>query len=137
MSGRTLALDVGSVRIGVAVSDPLGMFAQSLGVWRVDDGWRAKLDDALRKYEPRTLLIGLPVRTTGELGVEARRILDLVDELRAAYPDLAIETWDERYSTVIANQVLLEADVSREKRKGKVDKIAATVILQGWLDRAR
>ena len=132
---RTLALDIGSVRIGVAVSDPLGLFAQGVGVWRTDDDWRLALDDCIKKYKPNTILIGLPVRTTGEKGIEAEKILRIAEEVQSSYPDIKIETWDERYTTAIAEQVLLEADVSRQKRRQKIDKLAAVVILQSWLER--
>ena len=132
---RTLALDIGSVRIGVAVSDPLGLFAQGIGVWRTEDNWRQTLDDCVKKYKPNTILIGLPVRTTGEIGVEAEKVLGIAEEIRSFYNDINVETWDERFTTAIAEQVLLEADVSRRKRRQKIDKLAAVIILQSWLEK--
>jgi putative Holliday junction resolvase len=132
---RTLALDIGSVRIGVAVSDPLGLFAQGIGVWRTDSDWRLALDSCISKYKPGTLLIGLPVRTNGEIGIEAERVLRIAEEIQSSYPSIKVETWDERFTTVIAERVLLEADVSRSKRRQKIDKLAAVVILQSWLDK--
>jgi putative Holliday junction resolvase len=132
---RTIALDVGSVRIGVAVSDPLGLFDQGIGVWNVEDNWRLALDDCVKKYKPTTILIGLPVRTTGDKGVEAEKVLTLAEGIRSSYPDIKVETWDERFTTTIAEQVLLEADVSRRKRRQTIDKLAAVVILQSWLER--
>jgi len=132
---RTLALDIGTVRIGVAVSDPLGIFAQGVGTWKAEENWRLALDDSIKKYRPDTLLIGLPVRTTGEKGVEAERVLRVAEEIQASYPDIKVETWDERFTTVIAEQVLIEADVSRRKRRHEIDKLAAVLILQSWLER--
>jgi len=132
---RTLALDIGSVRIGVAVSDPLGIFAQGVGVWNTKENWKLALDDCIKKYRPDTLLIGLPVRTTGVKGVEAENVLRIAEEIQSFYPEIKMETWDERFTTSIAEQVLLEADVSREKRRQKIDKLAAVVILQSWLER--
>ena len=132
---RTLALDIGSVRIGVAVSDPLGIFAQGVGVWNTKENWKLALDDCIKKYRPDTLLIGLPVRTTGEKGVEAENVLRIAEEIQSFYPEIKMETWDERFTTSIAEQVLLEADVSRKKRRQKIDKLAAVVILQSWLER--
>jgi putative Holliday junction resolvase len=132
---RTLALDIGSVRIGVAVSDPLGLFAQGIGVWRTDSNWKLELDDCIKKYRPNTLIVGLPIRTTGEKGIEAENVLRIVLEVQSAYPDIKVETWDERFTTTIAKQVLLEADVSRQKRRQKIDKLAAVLILQSWLER--
>jgi putative Holliday junction resolvase len=132
---RTLALDIGTVRIGVAVSDPLGLFAQGVGVWNAKGNWKDELDDCIKKYKPATLLIGLPIRTTGEKGVEAEKVLQIAEGIQSSYPEINVETWDERYTTAIAEQILLEADVSRQKRRQKIDKLAAVVILQSWLER--
>jgi putative Holliday junction resolvase len=131
---RVLALDVGSVRIGAAVTDPLGLFAQGIAVWQVQDDWRGKLEECLERYDPELVLVGMPRRTDGSYGPEAQKIQKLVEELREAYPHRQFEPWDERYTTVIAQRALLEADVSRGKRKQKVDKIAAALILQNWLE---
>lgn len=131
---RVLALDVGSVRIGVAVSDPLGIIAQGIGFWRAEGDWKKELAESIAKYRPAVLLLGLPIRTTGERGPEAEHILRLANSLRTKYPEITVETWDERFTTKIAEQTLLEGDASRRKRKGKIDMIAATLILQSWLD---
>jgi putative Holliday junction resolvase len=129
-----LALDVGTVRIGVAVTDPLGLFAQGVAVWRVREEWRTRFEECLARYDPELVLIGMPRRTDGSYGPEAEKICRLAEELRTAYPDRRFETWDERYTTVIAQRALLEGDVSRGKRKERVDKVAAVLILQNWLD---
>lgn len=133
---RILALDMGTVRIGVAVSDPLGMFATGIGVLSVEGEWEKELDDLMVRYTPSVLLIGVPVRTTGHKGPEALRIEEQAKSLSERYPDVKVLLHDERYSTVIAQQALIEANVSRKGRKGKVDQVAAAVILQSWLDRA-
>lgn len=138
--GRVLALDVGAVRIGAAVTDPLRVIAQGIAVWPVDDGkegWRRKFEACLAEYDPVLVLIGMPTRTDGTRGPEGERIAALVERLRAAYPDRTFETWDERYTTVMAQRALLEGDVSRKGRRGKVDKVAASLILQSWLERRR
>jgi putative Holliday junction resolvase len=132
-AGRVVALDIGSVRIGVAVTDPMGLFAQGIAVWRAEEDWRSKFEECVERYAPRLILIGMPRRTNGVWGPEAEKIDALVQELRAAYPRLQFETWDERYTTVIAERALLEGNVSRKKRKEHVDKIAAALILQSWL----
>ena len=131
---RVLALDIGTVRIGVAVTDPLGLFAQGIAVWQARDNWRAQFEECLARYAPSLVLVGLPRRTTGAYGPEAEIIMALVEEMRTAYPDQKFDTWDERYTTTIAQRALLEGDVSRKKRKERVDKIAAALILQNWLD---
>jgi putative Holliday junction resolvase len=130
-----LALDIGTVRIGVAVTDPGCLFAQGIAVWRAED-WREKFEECLARYEPERILVGLPRRTNGKPGPEAERIEVLVEELRAAYPRRTFETWDERYTTVLAERALLEGDVSRKKRRERIDKVAAALILQSWLESA-
>jgi len=128
-----MALDIGEARIGVAVTDPLGLFAQGIAVWRVEE-WRKAFEECMSRYDPELVLLGLPRRTNGSYGPEAEKVERLAAELRAAYPDRRFDTWDERYTTVIAQRTLLEADVSRKKRKERVDKIAAALILQNWID---
>ena len=133
---RVLALDIGSVRVGAAVSDPSRIIAQGLGVWSAET-WREDFEAALAKYDPKVIVAGLPLRTDGKDSEAAARVLALVEELRAKYPELEIETQDERFTTVIAQRAMLEADVSRKKRRKSVDKIAAVVILEDWLESHR
>ena len=133
---RVLALDIGTVRTGAAISDPTRTIAQGLGVWDADT-WRKSLAEALRKYTPEVVVLGLPVRTDGKHSDAAERIQNIAAELRAEYPELKIETQDERFTTVIAQRAMLEADVSRKKRRKSVDKIAAVLILEDWLESHR
>ncbi len=133
---RVLALDIGSVRIGAAISDPSGIIAQGLGVWD-SETWLKDFDSALEKYDPALIVVGLPVRTDGKVSEAVDRISGIVDELSVSYPERKFVTWDERFTTVIANRMLIEADVSRKKRKGHVDKIAAVLILESWLESNR
>ena len=137
-SGRVLALDVGSVRIGAAISDPSRIIAQGLGVWNAEnDSWRNNFDECMRNYDPAIIVVGLPLRTDGKKSEAGERILELVDELRTAYPEREFVTHDERFTTVIAQQVLIGADVSRKRRRKSVDKIAAVLILESWLESNR
>lgn len=137
-SGRVLALDVGSVRIGAAISDPSGIIAQGLGVWNAEnDSWRNNFDECMRNYDPAIIVVGLPLRTDGKKSEAGERILELVDELRTAYPEREFVTHDERFTTVIAQQVLIDADVSRKRRRKNVDKISAVLILESWLESNR
>jgi len=132
---RILALDIGTVRIGVAVSDPLGMFAQGIDVLPAEGNWLEQLDGLVKTYDPEILLLGIPIRTNGTRGPEALRIEECAEMLGKRYPDVKVQLHDERFSTTMAQQALLEGDVSRKGRKGKVDKVAAALILQSWLDR--
>lgn len=134
---RIVALDIGTVRIGVAVSDPLGMFAQGVAVLRADTDWMKELDKIVREYDSPKILVGMPRRTDGSEGPEAVRMREIAAEIKTYFNDLAVEFWDERFTTTIAQQALLEADVSRKDRKQKVDKIAAALLLQSYLDSGR
>ena len=134
---RILALDIGHVRVGVAVSDPLGFFAQGIGVLSVAGDWLDEISALVEQYAVRTLLIGLPIRTDGSTGPEAKWILSTVELLRALFPDQKVELWDERCTTTIAERIMIEGNVSREKRRHSRDKVAAAIILQGYLDNRR
>lgn len=134
MNGRIIALDVGSVRIGVAVSDPLLGFAQGLCVLRAAGEWADELAELIAEYDARTLLVGMPTRTDGRDGPEAAKMKKLVETLKKRFPDIKIEIWDERFTTAIAQAALIEADVSRKNRKDRVDKVAAALLLQNYLD---
>ena len=130
---RVLALDIGTVRVGAAISDPTRTIAQGLGVWDAET-WRDDFGEAVAKYDPAVIVVGLPSRTDGKPSEAAQRVRELVGEMSAKYPEREFALWDERFTTVIAQRALLEADVSRKKRRKTVDKIAAVVILQDWLD---
>lgn len=131
-----MALDIGTKRIGVAVSDPMGWTAQPVTVLERKDPARdlEELQDLCARYEVNLLLLGLPVNMNGTWGPK-------VDEIRAAGAwletglKLPVAYQDERLTTVSAQKTLLEAGVSRQKRKKSIDKLAAVYILQAYLDR--
>ena len=133
---RVLALDIGTVRIGAAISDSLGIVAQGLGVWNAET-WRKDFDEAVSKYDPEIVVVGLPLRTDGKNSEAAERVSGIVEDLKAEYPGIEFVMWDERFTTVIAQQVMIEADISRKKRRKNVDKVAAVIILQDWLESHR
>ena len=137
-SGRVLALDIGTVRIGAAISDSNRIIAQPLDTWNAEnDSWLSDFDSALTKYNPAIIVVGLPLRTDGRKSEAGEKILALVDDLRAEYPEREFVLHDERFTTVIAQQVLIGADVSRKRRRKSVDKIAAVLILESWLESNR
>jgi putative Holliday junction resolvase len=134
---RVIGLDVGSKTIGVAVTDELGAAAHALRTLERRGTARdvqAVLEIA-REYATTRVVVGLPYNPEGEEGQRARRVRVFGDALEQA--GLTIEYTDESYSTVEAEGVLLEADLSRARRKKVVDRLAAQVILQGWLERGR
>ncbi len=133
---RILALDVGHKRIGLAVSDPLGLTAQGLGVLERKDWDRdlSKILEVASPYRVQEVLVGLPRHMDGRLGDQAEEILALAQALAEAL-GAKVATWDERLTTVEAERLLINADMSRRRRRRVVDQVAATLILQAYLDR--
>ena len=140
---RILGLDVGNKTVGVAVSDPLGVIAtgvttiERVGI-RKDCG---KVIDYIKEYDCSTVVIGLPLSLDGSDSVQTQNVRDfrvmLENKLKSSGPlsKVKVEWQDERYSTVEAEEVLIEANMSREDRKKIIDRQAAIVILQRYLDR--
>ena len=135
---RTMGLDVGTRTIGVAISDELGIAAQGLKTLK-----RRSMEEDLRElatiigqFEIEKIVVGLPKNMDGTLGKQAEFVLKWIEVLTDQF-QVPVVTWDERLSTVGASKVLLEADLSRRKRKKVIDKLAAVLILQGYLDQNR
>ena len=133
---RILGLDIGSKTIGAAVSDPRGWTAQ--GVTTIKRDCYTKDVEAVMKickeYGVETIVAGMPKNMNGTIGPSGEMVKNLCEQIEKSF-DGKIEFWDERLTTVAAHRAMLEADLSRAKRKKIVDKIAATYILQGYLDR--
>lgn len=136
---RALGLDVGMKTIGVAVSDELGLAAHPVSVIaRAGTAADvAKVAGICREREVSAIVVGMPYELSGAVGPRARRVQVFVDALEAALPGLEFHLEDERFTTAAAERVLLAGDVSRARRKQVIDKQAAAVILQGWLDARR
>lgn len=132
---RVLALDVGSKRIGVAVSDPLGITAQGLATIQRQNKRRdfETLADVLKKYEVAEIVIGLPLRLSGAEGTQSEKMRAFADELRTKFR-LPVHLWDERWTSTEANRLLRETNLSITKRGKAVDRMAAILILQSWLE---
>ncbi|MBO8125849.1 MAG: Holliday junction resolvase RuvX [Firmicutes bacterium] len=132
---RIMALDVGTKRIGVAITDPLGMLAQPLTVvQRKSD--EAAIEEILKLIAEKgvgEVVVGLPRRTDGSEGPEAAAVRQFAAKLQERC-NAPLAWYDERLTTALAQNVLLEADLSRAKRKKVVDQVAASVILQGYLE---
>jgi putative Holliday junction resolvase len=137
-TAEVLALDVGTKRIGLAISDPLGLTAQGLGVLERKDWDRdlARLLEMARPYRVQEILVGLPRHMDGRPGEMVEEILALAQALGEAL-GAKVSTWDERLSTVEAERLLVQADLSRRKRRRVVDQVAASLILQAYLDGRR
>jgi len=131
---RVLALDVGSKRIGVAVSDALGITAQGLDTIQRQNkrrDWEA-LGEVLKKYEVAEIVVGLPLRLSGAEGTQSEKMRQFADELREKF-GLPVHLWDERWTSTEANRLLRETNLSIEKRQKAVDRMAAILILHSWL----
>jgi putative Holliday junction resolvase len=132
---RVLGLDVGSRRIGVAISDPLGITAQGLETLQRKNKRSdfAQLKQLIRDYAVKEIVIGLPLRMSGAEGTQSEKMRDFAEELRSRF-GLPVHFWDERLTSAEANRLLRETDLSIEKRGKAVDRMAAVLILQGWME---
>ncbi|GAA3717087.1 Holliday junction resolvase RuvX [Salinicoccus jeotgali] len=135
---RILGLDVGTKTIGVALSDALGWTAQGVttlkidydeGIYGIEEIVRLAMDNDVER-----IIVGLPKNMNNSIGESGERSIHFAKLLENALPDVKITLWDERLSTIGAERSLLEADLSRKKRKAVIDKMAAVFILQGYLD---
>ncbi len=135
---RIMGLDVGTHTIGIAISDELGITAQGLKTLRrksVEEDF-TEIAAIIHQFEIEKIVVGLPKNMSGTLGKQAEIVLKWIEVLKDKI-QVPVVTWDERLSTVGASKVLLEADLSRRKRKKVIDKLAAVLILQGYLDQSR
>jgi putative Holliday junction resolvase len=132
---RILAIDHGTRRMGIAVSDELKMVAQPLEYIPAEPfaDFLSRLRELLREKEVELMLVGMPRNMDGSYGPAALKVQDFVAALKNAVT-VPVKTWDERLTSVQANRLLIQANVRRDKRKEKVDKMAAAILLQGYLD---
>ena len=132
---RILALDHGTKRIGVAISDELKMIAQPLEFIPAEpfNAFLNRIQELLRAKEVDLIIVGMPRNMDGSYGPAALKVQEFVAALKTAVTT-PITTWDERLTSVQANRFLIEGNVRREKRKEKVDKMAAAILLQSYLD---
>jgi putative Holliday junction resolvase len=133
--GRVLGLDVGARRIGMAVSDPLGITAQGIETLQRKNKRTdfAALQSVIRKYGVVEIVVGLPLRMSGAEGIQSEKMQVFAQELRKK-SGLPVHLWDERLTSAEANRLLRETEISIEKRGKAVDRMAAILILQGWME---
>jgi putative Holliday junction resolvase len=134
-TGRVMALDVGKVRIGIALTDPLGYTAQPLlTLWRKGRGEDLRsLLRLTRKHEVSEIVVGNPLHLSGDISSWAAKVHEFAEELRAR-SGLPVLLWDERLSSVVAHEILDEVGHDRRDRKQIIDQVAAVVILRGWME---
>lgn len=135
---RTMGLDLGSKTLGVAISDAMGWTAQGIETIKINEAQKdfglKRLGQLIEEYEVSKIVIGFPKNMNGTIGPRGEASQAFAKRLEDKFK-LPSHLWDERLSTMAAERVLLEADVSRSKRKQVIDKMAAVMILQGFLDR--
>lgn len=136
--GRIMALDIGQKRTGVALSDETRLISSPHCVVNTEPRkeWIKNLTNIISEYEVKEVLVGIPLNQFGEEGEDAQNIRKYVAVLREAISIPVVE-WDERFSTVQAERALISADMSRKNRKQVIDKVAAAIILQSYLDSQR
>lgn len=135
---RIIGLDVGEKRIGVAMSDPLGILASPLTQIN-RTGNRTAIEailELVRQHEVERIIAGMPYSIDGSLGQQAERVGGFLRKL-SEHLDIPVETWDERYTTVAAEGKMAEAGIRKDKRKKQIDAAAAALILQEYLDTKR
>ena len=135
---RILGLDYGSKTVGIAVSDPLGLTAQSVEtIWRKQENklrqTLARIEELAAEYQAEKIVLGLPKNMNNTIGERAEKTLEFREMLERR-TGLPVVMWDERLTTVEAERTLMEASVRRENRKQYLDQLAAVFILQGYLD---
>lgn len=130
-----MGIDYGTKRMGIALSDELMMIAQpfELILAKPIESFLDRLKEIIQEKEVERIVIGMPLHMNGSHGLSAEKVDALIEKLKETV-DLPITTWDERLSSVEANRILIAGKVSRKKRKEKVDKTAAAIILQSYLD---
>lgn len=132
-----MGLDVGTKTIGVALSDEMGWTAQGLETIAINEEKKRfgfqRIGEIIKEYDVQQIIVGLPKNMNNTIGPRGEASQHFAEMLIDTF-QLPVKLWDERLSTVAAERVLLEADVSRKKRKKVIDKLAATMILQGFLD---
>jgi putative Holliday junction resolvase len=136
---RILGLDYGDKTIGVAMSDPFGWTAQGIEIIRRKNESEykkslARLAELIEQYEVDTIVLGYPKNMDNSEGPRCEKTKVFQERLLQQFPNIPVILWDERMSTMAAERSLLEADLSRSKRKNVIDKMAAVYILQGYLD---
>jgi putative Holliday junction resolvase len=133
--GRILSLDVGSKTIGLAVSDPLGVTAQGLDTLRRRNKRTdfEQLRRIISQYEVREIVVGYPLHMSGDASAQSQRVSEFAGELRQRF-QLPVHLWDERLTSTQANRVLRESEMSIRRRAEVVDRLAAVLILQSFLE---
>jgi len=129
-------MDVGNRRVGMAISDPMGWTAQGIETLERKNNKQdmEQIANIIKRYKPKKIVLGLPKNMNGTIGPQGQKVKEFAELIKSELYNGEIIFWDERLTSVMANRLMIDADVSRAKRKKKVDKMAAVFILQSYLD---
>ena len=130
---RILGLDIGTKRIGVAISDESCTIARGLGILERNGKEINKIKEIIEKYNIEKIIYGLPLRMDGSISGQTELVISFISKLKNEIK-IPLKEWDERLSTKNAETILIQADISRKKRKKLIDKLSAQIILQNYLD---
>ena len=133
--GRVLSIDYGVRRTGLAVTDPLKIIAGGLTTVETPQVMKF-LKEYLKKESVERFVVGLPKQTNGRDSENLPRVRDFVEKLLKSFPNIPVDMWDERYTSVLAHQTMLQSGIRKKARQNKalVDEISAIIILQGWME---
>lgn len=131
---RIMAFDVGSKRIGIAVSDETQTIATPLGYVENNESLIEKILNYINEYNPEKIVVGNPVNMNGSINQKNTFVLEFIEKLKKIQKEENIVLWDERLSSIQAEKILIKGDVSRKERKKLMDKVAAAIVLQNYLD---
>ena len=137
---RIMGIDFGEARIGIAVSDPLGITAQAVETICWNKGWKKpieRIEALIKAYPCDTIVVGFPVNMNGTIGERGKRTQQFINKLKHAFPEIKVVQWDERLSTEQSKQALIEMGIRSRKHKGKIDQMSASFILQSYMDANR
>jgi len=136
MNQRVLGIDYGSERVGLSLSDPLGIIAQPIDALKNDSALFVQLQQLSIREQVKLIVVGMPLNLKGQIAQKAEKVQKFIEQLKANL-DVEVVAWDERFTTTIAHKTMITMGTKRkdrQKKDGRIDSMAAAIILQGFLD---
>ena len=139
MNQRVLGIDYGSERVGLSLSDPLGIIAQPIDALKNDSALFVQLQQLSIREQVKLIVVGMPLNLKGQIAQKAKKVQKFIEQLKANL-DVEVVAWDERFTTTIAHKTMISMGTKRKERQkkdGRIDSMAAAIILQGFLDNTK